>query len=176
MQHQPKPQRGRQRPRWRPQLVMRRHTATHGNRHWEMVPTEAMRPHIAAAPGAGDSTVRPVVDANVAASRPFTAATPGVAGAPPDPGDAAVPAHAESAQAGDAAAPGAPPAAAAVVASAAAVVAAEVPNIYSAVVVKRDGRRDYAALALRSLALDSSRVCPAGCILTARLTNEHVDR
>jgi len=119
---------------------------------------------LAAAPDAGDSTVRPVVDADAAASRPFTARTPGVAGAPPDPRDAAAPAHAEAAHAGDAAAPGAPPAAAAAVASAAAVAAAEVPNIDSAVVVKRDARRDYAALALRSLALDSSRVCPAGCI------------
>jgi len=63
-----------------------------------------------------------------------------------------------------AAAPGAPPAAAAAVASAAAVAAAEVPNIDSAVVVKRDARRDYAALALRRPALDSSRVCPAGCV------------
>jgi len=117
---------------------------------------------LAAAPDAGDSTVRPVVDADAAASRPFTAATPGVAGAPPDPGDAAAPAHAEDAHAGDAAAPGAPPAAAAAVASAAAVAAAEVPNTDSAVVV--NARRDCAALALRSLALDSSRVCPAGCI------------
>jgi len=119
---------------------------------------------LAAAPDAGDSTVRPVVDADAAASRPFPSATPGVAGAPPDPRDAAAPAHAEDAHAGDAAAPGAPPAAAAAVASAAAVADAEVPNIDSAVVVKTDARRDYAALALRSLALDSSRVCPAGCI------------
>ena len=119
---------------------------------------------LAAAPDAGDSTVRPVVDADAAPSRQFTAARPGVAGAPPHPGDAAAPAHAEAAQAGDAAAPGAPPAAAAAVASAAAVAAADVPKIDSAVVVKRDARRDYAALDLRSLALDSSRVRPAGCI------------
>jgi len=99
-----------------------------------------------------------VVDADAAASRPFTATTPGVASAPPDPGDAALPAHAEDAHAGDAAAPGALPAAAAAVALAAAVAAAEVPNTASAVVVKRDARRDSAALALRSLALDSSRV------------------
>jgi len=118
----------------------------------------------AAAPDAGDSTVRLVGDADAAASRPLTAATPGVAGAPPDPGDAAAPAHAEAAHAGDAAAPGAPPAAAAAVASAAAVGAAEVPNMDSAVVFERDARRDYAALAVRSLALDGSRVCPAGCI------------
>jgi len=119
---------------------------------------------LAAALDAGDSTVRPVVDADAAASRPFTAATPGVAGCPPDTGDAAAPAHAEAAHAGDAATPGVPSAAAAAVASAATVAAAEVPNIDSAVVVKWDARHDYAALALRSLALDSSRVCPAGCI------------
>jgi len=98
------------------------------------------------------------------ASRPFTAAAPGVEGTPPDPGDAAAPAHAEAADAGDSAAPGAPPAAAAAIASAAAVAATEVPNIDGAVVVERDGRRDYAALALRSLALESSRVCLAGRI------------
>jgi len=119
---------------------------------------------LAAAPDAGDSTVRPVVDADAAASRLFTATTPGVAGAPPNPGDTAAPAHAEAAHAGDAAAPGAPPAAAAVVASAAAKAAAEAPNIDSAVVVQRDARRDDAALALRSLALDCSRACPAGCV------------
>jgi len=119
---------------------------------------------LAAAPDAGDSTVRPVVDADAAASRPFTPATPGVAGALPDPGDAAAPALAEDAHAGDAAAPGAPPAAAAAVTAAVAVAAAEVPNTHSAVVVKRDARRDNAAFALRSLALDSSMVCPAGCI------------
>jgi len=119
---------------------------------------------LAAAPDAGDSTVRPVVDDDSAASRPFTAATPGIAGAAPDPGDAVAPAHAEAAHAGDAAAPGALPAAAAAVASVAAEAAAGVPNIESAFVVKRGARRDYAALALRSLALDSSRVCRAGFI------------
>jgi len=119
---------------------------------------------LAAAPDAGDSTVRPVVDADAAASRPLTAAVPGVAGAPPHPGDAAAPAHAEAAHAGDASAPGTSPAAAAAVASTAVVAAAEGPSTDSAVVVKRYARRDYAALALRSLALDSSMVCPAGCI------------
>ena len=39
---------------------------------------------LAAAPDAWVTTVRPVVDADAAASRPFTAATPGVAGAPPE--------------------------------------------------------------------------------------------
>ena len=105
-----------------------------------------------------------MVDADPATLLPFTATTPGVGGAPPDPGDAAASAHAEAAHAGDAAAPEAPPAGAAAVASVAALAAAEVPNTDSAVVVKRDARPDYAALALRSLALDSSRVCPAGCI------------
>jgi len=94
---------------------------------------ESIAAALASAPDAGDSTVRPVVDADAAALRPFTAAAQGVAGAPPDQRDA--PAHAEAAHAGDAAAPGAPPAAAAAVASAAAVAAAEVPNIDSAVVV-----------------------------------------
>ena len=97
---------------------------------------------LAAAPDAGDSTVRPVDHANATASRPFTAAAPGVEGTLPDPGDAAAPAHAEAADAGDSAAPGAPPAAAAAIASAAAVAATEVPNIDGAVVVERDGRRD----------------------------------
>jgi len=119
---------------------------------------------LAAAPDAGDSTVWPVVDADAAASRPFTAVAPGMEGVQPDPGDMAAPAHAEATDAGDAAAPGAPPAAAAAVASGAAVATAEVPNSDGAVLVERDARRDYAALALRSLALDSSRVCPAGFI------------
>jgi len=119
---------------------------------------------LAAAPDAGDSTVWRMVDANAAASRPFTAVAPGTEGFPPDPGDMATPPHAEAADAGDVAVPGAPPAAAAAVASKAAVAAAEVPNSDGAVLVERDARRDYAALALRSLALDSSRVCPAGFI------------
>jgi len=50
----------------------------------------------AAAPDAGDPTVRPAVGANVAASRPITAVPPGEAGAPPDPGDAAAPPLAET--------------------------------------------------------------------------------
>jgi len=131
---------------------------------------------LAATPDAGDSTERPVVDADAAASRPFTAATPSVAGAPLDAEDAAAPAHAEAPHADDAAAFGAPPATAAAVASAAAEAAAEVPKKDSAFIVKRDARRDYAALAFRSPALDSSKVCPAGCIYAARLTNEHADR
>jgi len=54
---------------------------------------------LAAAPDAADLTVRPVFDDDAAASRAFTAATPGVAGAPQDPGETAAPTHAEGAHA-----------------------------------------------------------------------------
>jgi len=105
----------------------------------------------AAAPGAGDHTVRPAAGANAAASRPFSAAPLGVAGAPQDPGDAAAPPLGETAAAGDAAALGALPAAAPAIASVAAIAAAEVPDMDGTAAVERKASRDSAALALGSL-------------------------
>ena len=105
----------------------------------------------AAAPGAGDHTVRPAAGANTAASRPCSAAPPGGAGAPQDPGDAAAPPLGETAAAGDAAALGALPAAAPAIASVAAIAAAEVPDMDGTVAVERKESRDSAALALGSL-------------------------
>jgi len=111
---------------------------------------------LAAAPDAGDPTVRPTAGANAAGSPPFAAAPQGVAGAPSDPGGAAAPPLGETAYAGDAAALGALPAAAPAAVSAAEVAAEMVPDIDGAVVLLRGASRDSAALALRSLALESS--------------------
>jgi len=110
---------------------------------------------LAAAPDTGHPTLRSAAGASAAASPPFAATPPKVAGTLSDPRDAATPLLGETAYSGDAAALGALPAAAPAAASAAPVAAAEVPEIDGAVVVERETSRDSAALTLHSLALES---------------------